>query len=62
MSEHWARDDISDRIDAGGGGFEVVIDWNAAFFIDLNADRVETQAFGERLAAYGYEDLICFKL
>src|SRR5690606_32222637 len=59
MGKHGATDNVSDRIYAGYGGFQILINRNfPASFFQLQTDVFQTEAFRVSGAAYGYDAIV----
>jgi hypothetical protein len=62
VGQHGTKGDITDAFDVLDGGVELVIDDDAAFAIQLDADRFKVQSLDVWSSSNGHEDNIRFQL
>lgn len=62
VRQHGSCNNVADGADAWYVGFELFVDLDASFLVDLDADGFEVEAFGEGAAANGDEDDVYFEL
>ncbi len=62
VREHRSEGDVTDALDVLHGRVELVVDYDAALVVELDADLLEVEALGVGSASYGDEDDIGFKL
>ena len=56
VCEHGTKGTVADDADVGQFGAVLLVDYEAAFVVDFEADVFETETGGVGATAYGYED------
>lgn len=62
MGEHGAEGAVTDDADVGEFGAVLLVDYEAAFVVDFEADIFEAEASGVGAAANGDKDNVCIEL
>lgn len=62
VRQHGTLDDVTNGVDVGHGGAEVVVNGHATSFVELDADLLQAQVVGEGATTHGHEHDVAVEL